>query len=195
MSSYPGSMKGRSTGNTVPETGPAGRGAPGMTASKAPQPADAAPAAQRRRRRPAVRRIVHVVLFVALAVGVFGLLPRLGGLTRDAAELRHARPAFVVAAVVAQAISLACYALLYRRVLASLGARLPFWVAARVTMASFLVSHVTPGGHRKRPPHHARWAGSSGSHTGGHHGRLRRTPANGGACRSRLPDCELLAAA
>jgi len=117
-----------------------------MTASKAPQPADAAPAAQRRRRRPAVRRIVHVVLFVALAAGVFGLLPRLGGLTRDAAELRHARPAFVVAAVVAQAISLACYALLYRRVLASLGARLPFWVAARVTMASFLVSHVTPFG-------------------------------------------------
>src|SRR5262249_52676640 len=55
MSSYPGSMKGRSTGNTVPETGPAGRGAPGMTASKASQPADAAPAAQRRRRRPAVR--------------------------------------------------------------------------------------------------------------------------------------------
>src|SRR5215467_7204467 len=121
MSSYPGSMKGRSTGNTVPETGPAGRGAPGMTASKASQPADAAPAAQRRRRRPAVRRIVHVVLFIALAAGVFGLLPRLGGLTRDAAELRHARPAFVVAAVVAQAISLACYALLYRRVLASLG--------------------------------------------------------------------------
>ena len=117
-----------------------------MTASKASQPADAAPAAQRRRRRPAVRRIVHVVLFIALAAGVFGLLPRLGGLTRDAAELRHARPAFVVAAVVAQAISLACYALLYRRVLASLGARLPFWVAARVTMASFLVSHVTPFG-------------------------------------------------
>src|SRR5262249_42050168 len=113
MSSYPGSMKGRSTGNTVPETGPAGRGAPGMIGSKASQPADAAPAAQRRRRRPAVRRIVHVVLFVALAAGVFGLLPRLGGLTRDAAELRHARPAFVVAAVVAQALSLSCYPLFY----------------------------------------------------------------------------------
>jgi uncharacterized protein (TIRG00374 family) len=112
----------------------------------ASQPADAPPPPQPRRRRPAVRWIVHVVLFIALAVGVFGLLPRLGGLTRDAAELRHARPAFVVAAVVAQALSLACYALLYRRVLASLGARLPFWVAVRVTMASFLVSHVTPFG-------------------------------------------------
>jgi len=38
------------------------------------------------------------------------------------------------------------YALLYRRVLASLGARLSFWLAARVTLASFLGSHVTPFG-------------------------------------------------
>jgi uncharacterized membrane protein YbhN (UPF0104 family) len=68
-----------------------------------------------------VRRVVHGVLFVALAAGVFGLLPRLGGLTRDAAGLRHARPAFVVAVVVAQAASLGCYAQLYRRVLAALG--------------------------------------------------------------------------
>jgi uncharacterized protein (TIRG00374 family) len=86
------------------------------------------------------------VLFVALAAGVYGLLPRLGGLTHDAAGLRHARPVFVVAAVVAQAVSLACYALLYRRVLASLGARLRFRLAADVTLASFLVSHVTPFG-------------------------------------------------
>jgi hypothetical protein len=58
---------------------------------------------------------MRVVLLVALVAGVFGLLPRLGGLTHDAAGLRHARPAFVVAAIVAQAISLGCYALLYRR--------------------------------------------------------------------------------
>ncbi|HUK67228.1 MAG TPA: lysylphosphatidylglycerol synthase transmembrane domain-containing protein [Streptosporangiaceae bacterium] len=97
-------------------------------------------------RRPVTRWIVRGVLFVALAAGVFGLLPRLGGLTHDAAGLRHARPVFVAAAVVAQAVSLACYALLYRRVLASLGARLRFRLAAEVTMASFLVSHVTPFG-------------------------------------------------
>jgi len=72
----------------------------------------------RGRRHPAARRIAHGVLFVALAVGIFGLLPRLGGLTRDAAGLRHARPAFLVAAIVAQAVSLGCYAQLYRRVLA-----------------------------------------------------------------------------
>jgi uncharacterized protein (TIRG00374 family) len=97
-------------------------------------------------KRPVVRWIVRGVLFVALVAGVFGLLPRLGGLAHDAAGLRHARPVFVVAAVVAQAVSLACYALLYRRVLASLGARLRFRLAAEVTLASFLVSHVTPFG-------------------------------------------------
>ena len=93
-----------------------------------------------------MRWVVRGVLFVALAAGVFGLLPRLGGLARDAAGLRHARPAFVAAAIVAQAVSLGCYALLYRRVLASLGARLRFRVAAEVTLSTFLISHVTPFG-------------------------------------------------
>jgi uncharacterized protein (TIRG00374 family) len=93
-----------------------------------------------------MRWTVRGVLFVALAVGVFGLLPRLGGLRHDAAGLRHARPAFVAAAIVAQAVSLACYALLYRRVLASLGARLRFRLAAEVTLSTFLISHVTPFG-------------------------------------------------
>jgi len=90
--------------------------------------------------------VMRGVLFVALAVGVFGLLPRLGGLKHDAASLRHARPTFVAAAIVAQAISLGCYALLYRRVLASLGARLRFRLAAEVTLSTFLISHVTPFG-------------------------------------------------
>ena len=93
-----------------------------------------------------MRWVVRGVLFVALAAGVFGLLPRLGGLQRDAAGLRHARPVFVVAAIVAQAVSLGCYALLYRRVLASLGARLRFRLAAEVTLSTFLISHVTPFG-------------------------------------------------
>ncbi|HWN00676.1 MAG TPA: hypothetical protein VNO54_26800, partial [Streptosporangiaceae bacterium] len=83
------------------------------------------------------------MLFVALVAGVFGLLPQLGGLTRDAAGLRHGRPGFMVAAVVAQAVSLGCYALLYRQVLAALGARLRFRLAVDVVLASFLVSHVT----------------------------------------------------
>ncbi len=105
-----------------------------------------APPLHRGRRRPAVRWIAHGVLFVALAVGIFGLLPRLGGLTRDAAGLRHARPAFLAAAIVAQALSLGCYAQLYRRVLAALGARIRFRLAADVTLATFFVSHLTPFG-------------------------------------------------
>jgi uncharacterized membrane protein YbhN (UPF0104 family) len=84
-----------------------------------------------------MRWVVRGVLFVALVAGVFGLLPRLGGLRHDAAGLRHARPAFVAAAIVVQAVSLACYAALYRRVLASLGARLRFRVAAEVTLSTF----------------------------------------------------------
>jgi putative heme transporter len=108
--------------------------------------ADGTPRQDRGGRRPTTRWIVHVVMLVGLTAGVFGLLPRLGGLTHDAAALRHARPAFVAAAIVAQAASLASYALLYRRVLASLGARLGFPLAARVTIASFLVSHLTPFG-------------------------------------------------
>src|SRR6185503_4311250 len=117
-----------------------------------PSPADHAEPASRAspqlrgRRRPALRRIWHVVLFLALAVGVFGLLPRLGGLAHDAAGLRHGHPAFMVAAVVAQAASLACYALLYRQVLAAFGARLRFRRVADVVLASFLVSHVIPFG-------------------------------------------------
>jgi hypothetical protein len=68
------------------------------------------------------------VVLVALAAGVFGLLARLGGLT-GAADLRNG-PAFVAAAIAAQAVSLACCALLYRPVLASLGARLAFRLRA-----------------------------------------------------------------
>src|SRR5690242_21937374 len=116
--------------------------------------ADRAPPHRGRRRRPAVRWIAHGVLFVALAVGIFGLLPRLGGLTRDAAGLRHARPAFLAAAIVAQAVSLGCYAQLYRRGLAAPGARVPVRLGADVTLATLFVSHPTPfrsatrtGGH------------------------------------------------
>src|SRR5690348_18277507 len=90
------------------------------------------------RRRPAVGWIAHGVLFVALAVGIFGLLPRLGGLTRDAAGLRHARPAFLAAAVVAQALSLGCFAPLYRRGLAALRARVPVRPGPGVTPAPLL---------------------------------------------------------
>src|SRR6266581_7981376 len=139
MPSPPEPAGGRSPRSTVREAGPAGSPPPQVAAGGGPP--------QQRSRRPQVTRwVVRGVLFVALAVGVFGLLPRLGGVTRDAAGLRHARPGFVAAAIVVQAVSLGCYALLYRRVLVSLGARLRFRLAAEVTLSTFLVSHVTPFG-------------------------------------------------
>jgi uncharacterized membrane protein YbhN (UPF0104 family) len=96
------------------------------TRPKAPVPQLASGASpQQKGRRPAMRWIVHGLMFTAL---------------------RHARPFFVAAAIVAQAAMLGSYALLYRRALASLGARLTFRLAARVTLATFLVSHVTPFG-------------------------------------------------
>jgi hypothetical protein len=57
------------------------------------------------RKRRMTRRVLAGVLLMALAAGTFGLLPRLGGLTRDAADLRHARPAYLAAAIAAEAIS------------------------------------------------------------------------------------------
>jgi len=107
---------------------------------------DRAPPQRRGRQRLTVRWIAHGLLLVALTAGIFGVLPRLGGLTRDAAGLRHARPAFLVAAIVAQAVSLGSYAQLYRRVLAALGARIRFRLAADVILATFFVSHLTPFG-------------------------------------------------
>jgi uncharacterized protein (TIRG00374 family) len=133
--------------DTPPDPDP-GTGAPpdpGMGAP--PDPGTGrAPPQRRGRRHPTVRWILNGVLLVALVAGIFGLLPRLGGLTRDAAGLRHARPAFLVAAIVAQAVSLGSYAQLYRRVLAALGARIRFRLAADVIMATFFVSHLTPFG-------------------------------------------------
>ena len=83
---------------------------------------------------------------VAMTAGVYLLLPRLGGWAREAAALRHARLAFAVAAIVAQAVSLGCYRGCTSGCWASLGARLPFRLALQVTLASFLVSHITPAG-------------------------------------------------
>ena len=117
-----------------------------MVSSSQAEPTPRASPQHGGRRRPAVRWIVHGLLFVALTIGVFGVLPRLGGLRHDAVDLRHGRPAFMVAAVVAQAVSLGCYAQLYRHVLGALGAKISFRLAADVTLASFLVSHLTPLG-------------------------------------------------
>jgi len=98
------------------------------------------------KRRHRLRAIMHGALFAALAAGVFGLLPQFGGVARDAAELRQASPWLIAAAVAAQAASLGPYAQLYRSVLASLSTTISLALSARVTLATFFVSHLTPFG-------------------------------------------------
>jgi len=75
-----------------------------------------------------------------------------------------------------QAVSLGCNAQLYRRVLAALGARIRFRLAADVALATFFVSHLTPFGSA---------TGTGFAATAG------RQVSHGGAGRARLPDREL----
>src|SRR5260370_22778146 len=85
---------------------------PPQARGRAPSPPRGdSPAARKGRRHPALRWIGHGVLFVALAAGVFGVLPRIGGLTRDAARVPPASPPFVGGAILAQTGTVARYAL------------------------------------------------------------------------------------
>jgi uncharacterized protein (TIRG00374 family) len=77
---------------------------------------------------------------------VYLLLPRLGGLRRDAQALRRANWWLMGVGVGAEAVSLFAYVLLYRRVLSAMGYSVRLLPVAEVTMASFLVSHLVPGG-------------------------------------------------
>jgi uncharacterized protein (TIRG00374 family) len=90
-----------------------------------------------------VRRAVTVAL---MALAIHLLLPQIGGLHRDAKALSEARPAFLGLAIVLEVASLGAYVLLYRRVLRAAGADVSTSAVARVTMASFFVSHLLPGG-------------------------------------------------
>ena len=86
------------------------------------------------------------LLFVVLVAVVSFLLPRIGGLKQEAASLRHANWALMGVAVALEAVSLFAYVLLYRNVLRTMGSVVPTLVVTEVVMATFLVSHVVPGG-------------------------------------------------
>lgn len=90
-----------------------------------------------------VRRAMTVAL-VALAIHL--LLPQIGGIHRDAQALKEARPAFLGLAVLLEVASLTAYVLLYRTVLRAAGVDVRTSDVGRVTMASFFVSHLLPGG-------------------------------------------------
>lgn len=110
----------------------------------APNHHGGSPRSRRRRVRPTV--VVRVVLFLLMVVGAYLFLPRLAGLAREAESLRHLQLLPLLAAVVLEAASLLLYTRFYQRVLAAMGQAAPFRVVFDVTMASFLVSHVSVGG-------------------------------------------------
>ena len=83
---------------------------------------------------------------VGLGIALYLLIPRLGGLGRDAAELRHAHLWLMILGVVVEIASLGAYVLLYRHLLSSEGAQVKVRAAVTGVMAGFLVSHVVPGG-------------------------------------------------
>ena len=90
-----------------------------------------------------LKRIFFVLVLGAL---ISFLLPRIGGLQKDAEVLRHARWWLVVPALLLEAASLFAYVLLYRKVLTLMGHRVGVFATTEVTMAAFLVSHLVPGG-------------------------------------------------
>jgi uncharacterized protein (TIRG00374 family) len=93
-----------------------------------------------------VRWAKRAVAVVALGAVLYILLPRLGGLGRDADALRHAHLWLAGLAVAVEAASLFVYVLLYRLVLTQMGQPVGLRPVAEVTMAAFLVSHLVPGG-------------------------------------------------
>jgi uncharacterized membrane protein YbhN (UPF0104 family) len=93
-----------------------------------------------------MRWVKALLLIVVLGVVVYVVLPRVGGLRKDALALRHARLWLAGIGVAVEALSLFAYVLLYRMVLLQMGASVPLLPVAEVTLAAFLVSHLVPGG-------------------------------------------------
>jgi glycosyltransferase 2 family protein len=90
--------------------------------------------------------IKRVLMVVVAGVAIYLLVPRLGGLSRDAAALRHANLWLVLVGVAAETASIASYVTLYRSLLRAEHVEVPWLAAGRGVMSAFLISHVFPGG-------------------------------------------------
>jgi hypothetical protein len=149
----------RSPRNAVLGTGPVRCAPPEVPASGPPQPATGAPPQQRNRRRPAIRWLAHGVLLVALTAGVFGLLPRLGGLALAyaVANIASAFPitpgGLGVVEVTLVAISVGFGAPRPTAVLAVLGYRIVnYWLPLMPGAIAYLRLRLSPGPGRPGKP-------------------------------------------
>ncbi len=85
-------------------------------------------------------------MVIVAGVAIYLLVPRLGGLSRDAAALRDANFWLVLVGIGAETLSLAAYVTLFRDLMRAEHAEVPWLAAGRGVMSAFLISHVLPGG-------------------------------------------------
>jgi len=90
--------------------------------------------------------IKRTLMVIVAGVAIYLLVPRLGGLSRDAAALRDANLWLALLGVAAETASIAAYVTLYRSLLRAEHAEVPWLAAGRGVMSAFLISHVLPGG-------------------------------------------------
>src|SRR5437764_15362451 len=90
--------------------------------------------------------IKRALMVIVAGVAIYLLVPRLGGLSRDAAALRHANVWLALLGMAAEVASIAAYITLYRGLLRAEHAEVPWLAAGRGVMSAFLISHVLPGG-------------------------------------------------
>jgi len=85
-------------------------------------------------------------MVIVAGVAIYLLVPRLGGLSRDAAALRDANLWLALLGIAVETASIAAYVTLYRSLLRAEHADVPWLAAGRGVMSAFLISHVLPGG-------------------------------------------------
>lgn len=103
---------------------------------------DVVAGAYRPRRKAATRYLIGLAVGLVVLVLLFGRRGELGAVVR---ELRDASPGWVLAAIAAEACSLALYAVLQHRVLRTAGARIALPSLVLLTLANDAIANTVPG--------------------------------------------------